>query len=320
MSNNQDFKLLPATRIGIKPLIGLYGESNSGKTLSALLLARGIAGPSGKVACIDTESGRAALYADEVPGGFLRCDFSPPFSPQRYVAALDAMEAQGADVIVIDSFSHEWFGEGGVLDMAAENEARSNKPGLHCWKTPKLEHAKLVSRLMRASTFVIVCLRAKFKSRQVKNGGRTEIVKDDHVSPLQDEDLLFEMTAHCEMQPRDPGTIRLTKWSVNDLAACFPKDGEGKLGIEHGQKIAEWAQGGGKRSNAQAPAASSEPDDMLLEVREATDAGELTRLVETANTLADPVRMKTIKQAIGARARLLGCTWDAKTSAFISNE
>ncbi len=236
------FTFKPATRQGVKPLIALYGESNSGKTLSALLVARGLAGPSGKILVGDTESGRAALYADMIPNGFLRADFEPPFSPSRYVDLLDSAEEQGADVLVVDSFSHEWFGEGGVLDMASENEASGGK-GLHNWKRPKLEHAKLVMRLLRSKLYVIVCLRGKFKSRQVKNEkGKSEIVKDDFVSPLQDEDLLFEMTCHAEMQTSKPGTLRLTKWSVPDLAECFPKDFTEQLGIQHGEAIARWAE------------------------------------------------------------------------------
>jgi hypothetical protein len=317
MSNNA-FTFQPSTRVGIKPLIGLYGESNSGKTFSALLLARGIAGPKGKVLGIDTESGRMALYSDIVPNGFLRADFEPPFSPRRYIEALDAAEAQGADVIVIDSFSHEWFGEGGVLDMAAENESRSGKAGLHCWKTPKLEHAKLVSRLLRSKTFVIVCLRAKFKSRQVKNQqGKNEVVKDDFVSPLQDEDLLFEMTAHCEMQTSKPGSIRLTKWSVPDLAECFPQDGQGLLGIENGEAIARWASGTKKAPNT-VPA--SEPDDLLLEVKDAVDAAELTRLVEQTNRLEDADRKNRVKRAIADKARALKCKWSEREQAFTSHE
>lgn len=307
-----DFAFSPATRVGIKPLIGLYGESNSGKTFSALLLARGIAGPDGRIHCVDTEAGRAALYADQVPGGFLRADFEPPFSPQRYIAALDAAESDGADVIVFDSFSHEWFGEGGVLDMAADNEARSGKAGLHCWKQPKLEHARLVMRLLRSKTIVIVCLRAKFKSRQVKDGGKTTIVKDDHVSPLQDEDLLFEMTAHCEMQAGNPGSIRLTKWSVPDLALCFPEDGKEQLGIKHGELIAKWARGDGRPAQTVAP-----PDALLLAVRDASDGFELTRLVEQANTLEDGTRKTTVKQAIMKRAKALRFIWNDQQKAFI---
>lgn len=313
MSN--PFTFQPATRVGIKPLIGLYGESNSGKTFSALLLARGIAGPTGKVIGVDTESHRMSLYADEIPGGFQVAEFEPPFSPTRYMEALDAAEEAGADVIVFDSFSHEWFGEGGVLDMAAENENRGMK-ALSVWKTPKLHHARLVMRLLRSKTYVIICLRAKYKSRQSKgSSGKTEIVKDDHISPEQDEGLLFEMTAHCEMQTSDPGTIRLTKWSVPDLAECFPQDGKEKLGIKHGELIAKWANSGGKRSGPTI-VNSQQPDDMVVAINDSTSTFELTQLVEDANKIEDEVRKKHIKSLIMRKSKQLKFTWDDKSQSF----
>ncbi len=279
MSQNHQFNFTQATRQGIKPLIGLYGGSNSGKTYSALLLARGFAGPNGKVILGDTESGRGALYADLVPGGYLRCDLEPPFSPKMYNDFLDAAEAAQADAIVIDSFSHEWEGEGGVCDMASDNEAAGGK-GLSNWKIPKIHHAKLVMRLMRSKTFVVVCLRAKHKSRQAKENGRTVIVKDEFVTPIQSEDFIFDLTAHAEMQPEKPGSIRLTKWSVPDLAECFPDNGE-LITIEHGAKIAEWATNprAGK-PKPQAPA--SKPKDELAIVK-----GKIWNAVKSQHANAD---------------------------------
>jgi hypothetical protein len=143
------FEIKQATRVGIKPLIAAYSESGCGKTYSALLLARGMAGPSGKIVVADSESGRASLYADVLPGGFETFDLSAPFTPARYVDAVGEIEASGAAVGIIDSGSHEWDGPGSVLDMATEIEAKSGRPGLHCWRQPKFEHAKFIQRLLR---------------------------------------------------------------------------------------------------------------------------------------------------------------------------
>ena len=304
-------KFAPATRQGVKPLIGLSGESNSGKTFSALVLARGIAGPNGKVALIDTESGRGSLYADQVPGGYLRADLSPPFTPGNYVAALDDAEALGADVIVVDSFSHEWEGEGGVVDLAGDNEARSGKSGLHNWKKPKIEHKQLVLRLQRSKAVVIVCLRSMYKSRQVKNNGKTEIVKDPFLTPIQSDGFVFEMTIICEMQRSDPGTFLLTKWSVPDLKQCFPGCGpdapsKDKLSIAHGAAISDWCRGTASANKAVGTKPTAHPkkselwalrkpgmtapefqqwlwDEMLMDADKTLDAlmdEQLTRLVD----------------------------------------
>lgn len=233
------FQIHPATRVGVNPLVVLYSESGCGKTYSALLLARGMAGPSGKIVVADSESGRASLYADVLPGGFETFDLGAPFSPVRYVEAIDTIEAAGAAVGIIDSGSHEWEGIGGVLDMAGEIEQKSGKAGLHCWKTPKFEHAKFVQRLLRTKIPFIVCLRAKYKSRQTKNEqGKTVIVKDEATSPIQAEDFIFEATCHAEVLQNH--TIILTKCSHPTLRDCFPKDKSGPITTAHGVALAAW--------------------------------------------------------------------------------
>lgn len=244
----------PATREAVQPLIALYGESNSGKTYSALLLARGLAGPDGKIALIDTETGRGALYADQIPGGYLRGDLNPQFTPDAYGAALDAAEKAGAAVAVVDSFSHEWEGDGGVCDMAGDIEHRTGKTGLHCWKEPKTAHQRLILRLMRSRIPVICCLRAKFKTKNQKQvdekTGRVKQVpvKDDFMTPIQSDGFVFEATIILEMQSGQPGHYILKKWSVPQIAACFPGAGpdkisESKVSIAHGAALRAWSAG-----------------------------------------------------------------------------
>ena len=239
------FQIKPATRVGINPLIVAYSESGCGKTYSALLLARGLAGTSGKIVVADSESGRASLYADVLAGGFETFDLCAPFSPARYVEAIDAIESSGAAVGIIDSGSHEWEGSGGVLDMAGEIEQRTGKTGLHCWKTPKFEHAKFVQRLLRTKIPIIVCLRAKYKTRQTKNEqGKTVLIKDEATSPIQAEDFIFEATCHFEILQNH--SIILTKCSHPSLRDCFPKDKTTPITVENGKALAEWCNAAGK--------------------------------------------------------------------------
>lgn len=239
MSN---FEIKPASRVGIIPWIDLYSESGCGKTMSALLLARGIAGPDGKIVMGDSESGRGSLYADVIPGGYSVINFGEPFTPARYIEVARAIFESGAKVGIIDSLSHEWEGLGGVLDMAGDNEQQSGKPGLHNWKTPKMEHSKMVQFLLRSPIPLICCIRAKYKTRQVKDDkGKTVIVKDGVTSPIQAEDFIFEATAHAEILPDH--SINLTKCSHPDLRKCFPE--KGPITIEHGKLIAQWCSNPG---------------------------------------------------------------------------
>jgi len=226
-----------ATRTGIKPLIGAYGESGTGKTMSALLLARGLVGPNGKIVFLDTESGRGSLYADVIPGGYDVLDIKEPFSPQSYIAAIREAEEAKADCIIIDSMTHEWSGISGVLDMAVAEEERGMK-GLGVWKRPKMEHAKMMAKLLQSTCPIIACVRAKYKSRQVKENGKTSIVKDEVTTPEQAEDFIYELMAHFEVLPDH--SIRLSKCSHPDLRDCFPV---GKpITVGTGEKIAAWCK------------------------------------------------------------------------------
>jgi len=229
--------LRKATRQGVRPLIGLFSESGCGKTYSSLLLARGFVGPQGKIALIDTESGRGELYADVLPGGYDVLPLDPPFTPARYVEALQTVAAAGYAIAIIDSASHEWEGQGGVLDMAGENESRSGRAGLHNWKQPKMEHGKFLLGMLQSPLPLIVCLRAKYKTRQGKDErGKTAIIKDEFTSPIQSEDFIFEMTVHGEIM--GDHSLRLTKCSHPALRECFPS---GKpIAVEHGERLAKW--------------------------------------------------------------------------------
>jgi hypothetical protein len=222
----------------------------------------------------DTESGRGSLYADVIPSGYDVLELLEPFSPTSYIEAITTIEKSGAQIGLIDSASHEWEGLGGVLDMAGQNEARSGKPGLHNWRSPKMEHQKFMLRMLQSSIPWIVCLRAKYKTKQVKNEkGKTEIVKDDFTTPIQADDFLFEMTCHGEIL--HDHSLRLTKCSHPALRECFPKDTP--ITIAHGEAWAKWcASAGGSTATAGSDAAALKKE--LWEVTKSIHNGEKSQL------------------------------------------
>ncbi len=304
-----ELQIKKATRTGINPLIVAYSESGCGKTYTSLVLARGIAGPNGRIIVGDSESGRASLYADiPIFGGYDTIAIEDPFSPKKYIDVINLIESSGASVGIIDSGSHEWEGVGGVTDMAAENEKRSGK-GLHVWKDPKFQHALFVQRLMRSKIPWIVCLRAKYKTRQGKDAnGKTQIVKDDHVSPIQAEDFIFEATCHFEILPNH--TIHLTKHSHPGLKACFPEDGKWPIEIKHGEAIAKWCAAGG------GPAKGPVKTDSEMNDLELIAKGPILKPLDLPLQTPGQIQIKkklwdlTVKKHFGVLAKLQQYLWD----------
>lgn len=105
------FIIKKAVRKAKKLRVGLSAASGFGKTYSSLLLAKGLCkGDLSKVCVIDSEKDSASLYADL--GAYSTINLEAPFSPERYIEAIEAAERAGFEVIIVDSITHEWEGEG----------------------------------------------------------------------------------------------------------------------------------------------------------------------------------------------------------------
>ena len=242
MSATNILNIAPATRAGAHLLIQLFGGPRSGKTRTALRLARGMVGPQGKIGVLDTESGRARLHADKVPGGFVVGELTPPFTPHRYLEAIEEFARYGIDILVIDSFSHCWEGQGGVLEMADEAE-RAGRKGLQKWVYPKRDYKKLINFLL-SRLHLILCSRAKqpIEERIVEIDGKPEkTLVTLPWEPIQDKRLKYEMTIVLPMTldgayEIDPHRLK----APDDLAHLFA----GELLTEAtGTAIAEWVGG-----------------------------------------------------------------------------
>lgn len=219
-------------------LTSIAGPSGSGKTYSALLYARGLVGPEGRIGFIDTENKRSRFYAD-VAGGFDVIDLDPPFTSQRYIEAIRAFEDAGYTAIIVDSISHEWEGTGGVLEQAEAIEQKTNRAGLHCWQKPKAGHKKLMNELLQTRAHLIFCCRVKEKVTQVKVNGKTEIVNEGFVV-VQEKSFIYEMTV--SMMLAEGTHVPLIQKCPGDLLVAFP-DGK-RIMIDTGGTVRQWSDQG----------------------------------------------------------------------------
>lgn len=205
----------PAVCKDLPLLVGLYGASGSGKTLSAIRVAEGMRRVyGGKVFVIDTESGRAKHYAPRsgeraTPGQtyeFEHVQFNAPYGALRYTAALEYCVANGASVIVVDSASHEHEGPGGLLEQHAEEHKRlggKETTKMLAWSKPKAARRKLIDTLVHLRTAnglpcpTVWCWRAKEKLEMRKG---EEPLKLGWM-PIGGEEFFFEMTVRALLEP-----------------------------------------------------------------------------------------------------------------------
>jgi hypothetical protein len=253
-------------------IIGIAGPSGSGKTFTALTLAMGLAGEGGSVALIDTEGRRALHYADNPLFRFDHCDFEPPYTPARLLAALQTAEQAGYAVIVMDSFSDEYVGEGGLVDMAFEEEKRIKNTAAS-WARPKAQH-KLVVRWMRQSRcHLIFALRAEEKVRLEKIDGKTVVVPIGW-QPICEKNVPYEMATSFMLTPEAPGVPRPIKIQEQHRA-FFPTDRP--VTRETGRQLAEWCAGGVAArtppETAAAPASALSRPDLMIRGAAAASRG-----------------------------------------------
>lgn len=234
----------PAERRGAHLLMTLYGASGGGKTYSALKVGYGLARRllaekrgTGKVLLVDTENERGRIYANVAPHQY--ASFTEPWTPERYIEALDQIEDEEFDVAIIDSGSHEWDDVGGILDAAEQTGAT----GLLKWLQPKLRHKKFVKKLLRTRAHLIICLRAKEKIIEgpVVNGKKTLV--NAGWFPIQAKDFIYDMTVQLRLygkSAKDGGFYDIEK-CPDELLGAF--DEQTQLSEETGERIAEWVLG-----------------------------------------------------------------------------
>lgn len=276
----------PAVRENVPLLIGLDGASGSGKTYSAHELAQGMAdeigraaGRAGRVFGLDTERRRMLHYADDFT--FMHGEIEPPFRPQAYVDGIEAAEKAGADVIIIDSFSHEWEGEGGVRDWAAMLEGQGKKPPAN-WMEPKLAHKRLVNRMLASPAHIVVCMRSEEKMKieavpQFNDDGSPKMWNGKPstrmvITPAAEIPMLerwvaicekrfpFEITTSLLLTPDNPG-VPMPRKLQRQHRPFFPEGA--RITRDSGRQLAAWALGS---TPSQAPASSGQPPSFALEL------------------------------------------------------
>lgn len=185
------------TRVKSKLRMALAGPSGAGKTLSALYLAFGITGDWDKIALIDTEHGRAKFYAERSDlgtGAFLYQEMTAPYSPEKYKQMVaDGAAAVGPDgVVIVDSFSHAWDNEGGVLDIKSKIAQQLNRNDYTAWNEAGQIQNNLVNAILSANCHTIITLRTKMAYAMEENERGKMVPVKLGLAPVQRDNVEYE--------------------------------------------------------------------------------------------------------------------------------
>jgi hypothetical protein len=233
-----------AKRNKAKLRLALCGPAGSGKTYSALLLALGLA-PEGRIALIDTEHGSGELYAQLMD--YDVAPLSPPFTPTRYMDLIRQAEQDRYEVLIIDSLSHAWSGEGGILDMHDKAAAASRSGNsFTAWREVTPQHNALVETILGADLDIIITMRTKTAYDLVDDGnGKKKPIKIG-LAPVQRDGLEYEFTVVMDL-------------SVEGHVATATKDRTSLFDGQHfvpvpatGETLREWLETGeGQQAGSQ---------------------------------------------------------------------
>jgi len=229
-----DMQLQKATRKKSKLRLNLSGPSGSGKTYSALLMAKGLIGTWDKIAVIDTENGSASLY-DHL-GPFQVIDLQAPFTPERYIEAVDICLKAGMECIILDSSSHEWSGAGGCIEInegLASAKYRGNTWSAWSETTPR--HDAFVQKILQCPAHVITCTRSKMETVMTED----KKVKKLGMKDIQRDGWEYELTVSLNI---DRDTHKAT--ASKDRTEVFEKMAPFIITEQTGELIRKWCEQG----------------------------------------------------------------------------
>lgn len=292
-----EFKIVRAERSQVRLRVAIQGPSGGGKTATSLLLAKGMVQAleaRGKlpthldgvyIGLLDTERDSASLYSHLVP--FDTLVLEPPYSPKRYLAALRALERVGYPIIICDQISHEWYGNGGVLDQVA-NSRETNE--FARWNGPSQDHEEFIDGLLQSPAHLLVTMRAKtewvLEDKVGRDGKTRKTPTRIGMAAKQRAGTEYEFTTLLDLAvPSNEAT------SLKDRTELFPV-GErfGRLDESWGVRMIDWVYTAKK---APAPGEGVAP---ALQAQAMLEAG--IRLMERATTVPDLVVVFTEQQRL----------------------
>ena len=263
-----------------------------------------------RLCVIDTENESGSLYVGTVANGvrvgeYLTINLEAPFSAARYLEAIDVAEQNGVEFLIIDSLSHAWSGEGGLLDVQS-NIAKRSGNSYTAWREVTPQHNKLVDRVLQCPMHVAITLRTKTEYVIEDNGNGKKSPKKVGMAPVFRDGIEYEVTVFFELSQDHVAS------ATKDRTGVF--DGQFfTINPDTGAKIRAWLEGAdaaGQDTPVIKPAKSAEASASNTEGRSLAELVNRTMMKHCEGMNADQksVVAAKLKQITGGTANYRNIT------------
>jgi hypothetical protein len=258
-----EFQLRKSERKQAKIKMALQGSSGSGKSLSALLLAKGLTNNNlDKVAVIDSENGSADLYAHI--GDYNVLTLSPPFTPEKYIEAIEVCEKAGMEVIILDSISQVW-------DELIDFHSKLPGNSFANWAKVTPRQNAFINKILQVDSHVIATLRTKQDYvLQQKNG--KYVPEKVGLKAVQRDDVSYEFTIVFDID------IKHFAVASKDRTNLFSGKSEFIINSATGKRILDWCNSPIKE------------DDVKKKIEECLSVSELMALYKEYPSFQAPLK------------------------------
>lgn len=263
-------ELKKAKREHAKLRLSIAAPTGFGKTTGALMVAFGMTGSWDKIAVIDTENKSASFYSNhKFKGGFYVGEFEtiqldPPFTPEKYIEAIRTCEDAGMEVIIIDSVTHVWAGQGGLL------EYKDSLGGTYQnWAKVTPRYQAWLNAILHSKCHIITTNRKKQAYNVITEGNRTKVEKAGMEDQIRDG-YDYEMTIAFDIT-----NDKFLAKAAKDRSGLFMAEPEFVITPETGKKILEWCNSGSAPVITNSASKDKEIDEACYQLQLATTIEEL---------------------------------------------
>ena len=228
-------QLRQSERKRAKIKMALQGSAGSGKTYSSLMLAQGLTNQDlTQVAIIDTENGSADLYAHL--GQYNVLTLEPPFTPEKYIQAIDVCLRANMEVIILDSISQVWDE---LLDFHSKLPGNS----FTNWNKVTPRQKAFVDKILQSPAHIIATMRTKQDYVLQQKDGKF-VPEKVGLKAIQRDGVDYEFTIVFDID------IKHFASASKDRTNLFSGKPEFTINTSTGRKILDWCNSGSNLEEA----------------------------------------------------------------------